>query len=235
VYDQVLSGPVGFTKLGSGTLNLTAANTYSGPTVLNGNGALVLGSAAWGPVLTNAGGAVVNGDKLVFDYTGTTSPAGTVVGLLKSSHDSGNFRDPAQRIRTTNAADATHGLGYYDDGASALAVKYTWYGDANLDGVVDADDYALLDRGNARGLTGWVNGDFNYDGVVDSGDYLLTDTSFGRIQGVLSPGLLAERQAEFGDAYVAQLVAAVPEPGSLCLAGVAVGMAAGARRRRRAQ
>jgi autotransporter-associated beta strand protein len=232
VYDQVLPGPVGLTKLGAGTLKLTAANTYTGPTVLNGSGSVVLGSDAWAPVLTNAGGAVVNGDKLVFDYTGTTSPAGTVVSLLKSSHDSSNFRDAAQQIRTTIAADATHGLGYYDDGgASLLTVLYTWYGDANLDGKVNADDYALTDRGMARGGTKWVSGDFNYDGVVNGDDYLLLDTSFVQSGGALSPDLLASRAARFGDAYVSQLIAAVPEPGSLCLLGLGATVALTRRRR----
>lgn len=230
-YDQVLPGDVGLTKLGSGTLKLSAANTYTGPTVLSGTGTVVLGSAAWTPVLTNAGGAVVNGDKLVFDYTGTTSPVGTVAALLKSSHDSSNFRDPAQRIRTTNAADATHGLGYYDDGAASLTVKYTWYGDANLDGKINADDYALADRGLAKGLTDWVNGDFDYSGVIDSADYLLIDTSYGLSGGSLSPDFLAQREAQFGEAYVSQLIAAVPEPASLGLIGLGAVAALGRRRR----
>ena len=44
-------------------------------------------------------------------------------------------------------------------------MKYTYYGDANLDGAVDGADYQQIDNGFGGGLTGWSNGDFNYDGV----------------------------------------------------------------------
>jgi hypothetical protein len=74
------------------------------------------------------------------------------------------------------------------------------------------DDYALLDRGYAKHLAGWSNGDFNADGVVDSADYLILDSGV-LARGAFDPGLLAEREAQFGPGYVADLLAAVPEPG----------------------
>ena len=64
--------------------------------------------------------------------------------------------------------------------AGDVLIKYTEYGDANLDGVVDVADYTRLDAGFIAGgkLTGWFNGDFNYDGAVDGSDYTLTDNAF---------------------------------------------------------
>jgi uncharacterized membrane protein len=103
-------------------------------------------------------------------------------------------------------------------------------GDANADGRIDGDDYALVDRGYERELGGWGNGDFDGDGVVDAADYLLIDAAFGR-QGSLSGSLLVEREARFGAGYVAELVAAVPEPGVLGVGGVVVLVAGGRRRR----
>lgn len=230
--DGIVSGGGAFAKVGAGTLTLVGANTLTGTTVVNG-GVLVLKSAAWGPVLTNTpGGADVTSGKLVFDYTGTSSPAGTVVPLLKSSHDSSNFTDTAQRLRTSNAADPNHGLGYLDDGTSKLTVMYTWYGDANLDGTVNGDDYALLDRAAAKGLgASWVNGDFNFDGSIDAADYLAIDTSYGKITGQLPEPLLAAREAQFGAQYVAELIAAVPEPASLGVLMTLVPVCLGRRRR----
>ena len=114
-------------------------------------------------------------------------------------------------------------------GSETLLVG-TLYGDLNLDGVLNADDYALLDRGFARGLTGWTNGDLNYDGVIDQGDYFLIDSTYGQTQ-TLSPGFLAERESEFGPAYVSQLIASVPEPSSLACLLVAFPFLARSRRR----
>lgn len=65
---------------------------------------------------------------------------------------------------------------------NAVLVKYTYNGDANLDGVADADDYSYWLNG-FLGLTdasvrGWLRGDFNYDGRVDAEDYTLWLDSF---------------------------------------------------------
>ena len=56
-----------------------------------------------------------------------------------------------------------------------VLVKYTYFGDADLDGTVDnSNDYLLWLNGYSNHLTGWLNGDFDYSGAVDnSSDYLL--------------------------------------------------------------
>ena len=59
-----------------------------------------------------------------------------------------------------------------------ILVKYTWNGDTNLDGLVNADDYFLMDSGFLSQKKGWYNGDFNYDGVVNADDYFLIDSAF---------------------------------------------------------
>ena len=61
-----------------------------------------------------------------------------------------------------------------------VEVRYTYCGDANLDGKVDGSDYSLIDAGYTSNgsLSGWSNGDFNYDGVVDGSDYALIDNDF---------------------------------------------------------
>ena len=85
-------------------------------------------------------------------------------------------------IHSSAAADDPQGLtavGVIDDGEKVL-VKYTWYGDANLDGVLDTNDYdrintnwllwtqeGLVPEGGFR----WAVGDFNYDGTIDTNDY----------------------------------------------------------------
>jgi hypothetical protein len=60
---------------------------------------------------------------------------------------------------------------------TSVLVKYTYAGDANLDGTVNGSDYTLIDNGFNAGLSGWRNGDFNYDGSINSNDYLLIDNA----------------------------------------------------------
>jgi hypothetical protein len=51
-------------------------------------------------------------------------------------------------------------------------------GDADHNGVIDGDDYAIIDNGFNNQLTGFLNGDFNYDGVIDGDDYAIIDWAF---------------------------------------------------------
>lgn len=106
--------------------------------------------------------------------------------------------------------------------STSIMTKLTYIGDANLDGRINGDDYALLDRGLAQQGATWTTGDFNYDGVVNSADYLLIDRVFALQGGSLSPAFLAGRESEFGQVYVDQLLASIPEPGMLAGMGMAM-------------
>ena len=61
---------------------------------------------------------------------------------------------------------------------SDILIKYTYYGDTNLDGKVDGTDYSRIDNAYLSAATGWYNGDFNYDGHIDGSDYTLIDNAF---------------------------------------------------------
>jgi len=60
------------------------------------------------------------------------------------------------------------------DGAAVL-IKFTYAGDANLDGKINVDDYGKIDFAVPIGVAGWSNGDFNYDGKVNVDDYGIID------------------------------------------------------------
>ena len=62
--------------------------------------------------------------------------------------------------------------------ASDILIKYTYYGDTNLDGKVDGTDYGRIDNGALMNLTGWFNGDFNYDSTLNGSDYSLIDNAY---------------------------------------------------------
>ena len=132
---------------------------------------------------------------------------------------------------------ATNPFDTYSPAAGDILIKYTWVGDANLDGTVDGSDYSLIDAGYASNgtLTGWYNGDFNYDGVIDGSDYALIDNAFNNqgapITGTAPDVLTAESTAQADG--VGATPTAVPEPGGLLpVLSAAVGAFLPRRRRR---
>ncbi|MCY2952998.1 MAG: hypothetical protein NTU53_13635 [Planctomycetota bacterium] len=76
-------------------------------------------------------------------------------------------------------------LGVRLNDQNQVLVKYTWNGDGNLDGVVNADDYFLIDEGFISHKKGWYHGDFNYDGAINADDYFLIDSAYIGQEGVL--------------------------------------------------
>ena len=125
-------------------------------------------------------------------------------------------------LNTTDGTTPLYGsgtaLGLFDGSSPAaldVLVRYTYIGDANLDGKVDVSDYSRIDNGFVQHLTGWYNGDFNYDGVVNGSDYTLIDNAFNSQGAVLT--------AEIGaPVAVALNTVAVPEPASVAMLGLFV-------------
>ncbi|MCY2953538.1 MAG: hypothetical protein NTU53_16405 [Planctomycetota bacterium] len=119
-----------------------------------------------------------------------------ISALVKSGRNQGNWQGPG--LQSSAAAnnpgkftglavllnDKGNGAPFYKTfageavDANCILVKYTWKGDANLDGVVNADDYFQIDSGYITQAKGYQNGDFNYDGVINADDYFLIDSAF---------------------------------------------------------
>jgi hypothetical protein len=112
-----------------------------------------------------------------------------------------------------------------------VLVKYTYYGDANLDGIVNGADYQQIDNGFGMHLTGRSNGDFNYDGVVDGSDYSLIDNTYNQLSASgASPLAIIANPSDLTDSPSA--TSAVPEPGAISLLSFAVLGVLGQRHRR---
>jgi hypothetical protein len=91
--------------------------------------------------------------------------------------DNGNYTATIDASGVTDiAGNNLNGGG----GAGTNAVFNFRYiqGDLNGDGVIDFDDYAIIDGGFLGGLSGYANGDVNRDGVIDFDDYAIIDFNF---------------------------------------------------------
>ncbi|HWP40653.1 MAG TPA: hypothetical protein VNL70_06975, partial [Tepidisphaeraceae bacterium] len=106
-------------------------------------------------------------------------------------------------------------------GGAEILVKFTYFGDADLSGSIDATDYSLIDNGYVNSLSGWLNGDFDYSGVIDATDYALIDNAYVNQVGPLAQTLIASHEAMFGSEYLKALRAVqagvVPEPATMGL------------------
>ena len=75
---------------------------------------------------------------------------------------------------------------------STVLVKYTYAGDANLNGVINGDDYFLIDSGFIARAKAYAAGDFDYSGIVNADDYFLIDSNYNKAQATLAAPALTQ-------------------------------------------
>jgi hypothetical protein len=229
-------GPAG---LVNGVVSLSSATSHSNRTVLATSSLSITGDSTngWQGQLD-----LGSNDLIVHNGDLPTITSQIQSGLNKAASGYWN----GQGITSSAAAtDATHltalgvisnanGLYSTFDGQSVsntdVLVKYTYFGDANLDGKVNGTDYTLIDNGFNTGLSGWLNGDFNYDGVINGDDYMLIDNAFNIQPAPLVSGVTP---AELIATDTAQVAVAVPEPGNLSLLFLGTTAFCKGRRRRK--
>jgi MYXO-CTERM domain-containing protein len=145
---------------------------------------------------------LTNNDVIV-DYSDTDTTTGpAVVTAVKAAYDGGkwdlpgitssmaSFSSGTTLAVIDNANGASTNQESSVDGVtldgSAAAAKLTWYGDANLDGVVNSTDEGMIapDGTTITDDDNWAEGDFNYDGVVNADDWGLFLLGLGESHGL---------------------------------------------------
>src|SRR5204863_3536697 len=183
------------TKSGAGLLAVNALragalNVNAGTVKILPQGSPGVASVIGG--LTIAGGAAptaaldLTNNGLVVDYTGQ-SPLATIQSQITSGYGGGSWNgnginsstaaaDASGAHKTAIGFAASTGTGTFmgqpvDD--TAVLVRYTYSGDANLDGTVDTVDFNILASNFGASGTIWSQADFNYDSSVDTVDFNL--------------------------------------------------------------
>jgi fibronectin-binding autotransporter adhesin len=204
---QALGGNGGLTKIGPGTLTLTAVNTFSGPTAVNQGTLAVNGSLAGGSV-TVAGGATLAGTGIVggpVTVNGAITP-GTSVGTLTLQSD----------LNLASSAQLTFELDQAGIVGSGVNDLISVGGNLVLDGTLNIVGLANFGVGTYRLI--------NYAGTLTDNGLVL-----GTLSGNANNTFLYQIQAGGGEV---NLIVGVPEPTTLSLAflGALGGLAARFRR-----
>ena len=167
--------------------------------------------------VTGAGGQLDLGDNaMLVGQNAVNTPIENIRALIASGHASGAWTGDGV-ASSAAAASPGHALGYAqaseltaippifgDVQGAAVLVRFTRYGDADLDHVVDLDDFTRLAGHFGQSNAFWHQGDFNYDGAVNLADFNLLAGNFG----------LSATGPTVTPADWSALASAIPEPGA---------------------
>jgi hypothetical protein len=184
----------------------------------------------------------IGNGSVVIAYTNGVSPQSTIRSYIQAGFDNFNWDGPGITSSVAQADAANPGsspyggvaaIGYADNSdlgrtdipGNSVLVRFTYYGDADLNGVVDLNDfddwlYGFTGGQLADGGNGWANGDFDYDGTVDLNDFDLWLAGFTSGLGSLSTLDHAIDVSTLSSSQKTQLldiVSSVPEPASFSL------------------
>ncbi len=178
--------------------------SVDGTATFTSNGSNVL----WLTNLAVTGQLDLGDNDMIWDYS-ATSPIGAwattaytgLTGLITSGRNGGTWNgnglittqssalggNPLTTLGIAEASDALNlqpGQTAAFDGqtvdATAVLVKYTYTGDANLNGHIDGDDYFSIDNNYESNVPSPFHGDFDMNGRMDADDYFLIDSNYVR-------------------------------------------------------
>ncbi len=131
--------------------------------------------------ITGTGRLDLADNDMIWDYSGAT-PFATAQTLLTSGYAGGAWNGAGIYTSMGNSTSLALGFAEASDVApggkfsgeavdgDAILIKFTYYGDANLDGMTDLNDLWRFSGGFMHSGA-WAQGNFNYSGgVIDAAD-----------------------------------------------------------------
>lgn len=130
---------------------------------LSSGAALSLGGSGSFSSLGIPSGASLN----IGGFTANVLDSGATESNIQSMIAAGEITSNLVTSDTTS----TTAIGYFDDGTQ-IAIRATWKGDSNLDGVVNADDLSLMMLGQSQNKSDWQSGNFNNTAQINADDWM---------------------------------------------------------------
>jgi hypothetical protein len=127
--------------------------------------------------LTGRVAAARNGG--VWNGAGITSSTAAAAGGFRSLA----IDEASNKFSLSGSATASFSGETVD--ATAVLIKFTYTGDADLDGHLTTSDYFLIDAGYLNAAHAWAHGDFDFSGPVNGDDYFWLDSNFADQMGIL--------------------------------------------------
>ncbi len=205
VFLGALTGQSKVNLIGNGTMDIESS--FSGGPIAASLGSVIIGPDSVGAAdsiranrLSIYGNATIPSGAAAPSRIGTLTIDGGTFDLtsndliLDSTPLASVASDLSSRELISSIAPAALGLGYatassigvnsFDgesvDGSDVL-IRYTYLGDTNLDGKVNAMDFNAVatNFGSGPGKF-WVEGDFNYDGTTNTADFTQLAMNFNK-------------------------------------------------------
>jgi autotransporter-associated beta strand protein len=226
----------GLTKRGTGTVTLSGANTYTGPTVIEAGTLAISGSISGSQSITTKSGTTLNVETVPGGFALANGQKlqgnGTVVGNVTMSE--GSKLAPGEGPGTiTFAGNLDLTLTVTPANSAALQFEFA---------TIASSDKATVTTGSLTIGTGVLGfSDFSFSAIagLEEGTYTLFDTSTtivgtldsANLSGAFGPGFFGT--LGFADGGHDLVLTVIPEPGSAALLLGGLSMLAGLRVRRR--
>jgi hypothetical protein len=168
---------------------LTVGSGGRATVAAGGDKVLTVGSIAFGIT----GQLNLADNDMIVDYTGA-SPLAAIQSLVMTGYAAGAWTGSGINSSTAaGVANTAIGIAEATDlfstfpapfsgqpiDSSSILLKYTFYGDTNLDGNVNLSDFNRLAANFGQASRRWVHGDNDYNGNVNLSDFNRLAANFG--------------------------------------------------------